>query len=119
MAVMTATVPAAGVRTLATPAGVSIAAAEVDVTLAAGDSITFQNNGDCVLKLQVTTSGTGTINALSAPNNQALTLTSGQTLLIGPLDPAVFGADGEHHDGDGGGYCCALPACAALRERAA
>jgi hypothetical protein len=91
MAVKTATVPAAGVRNLSANAGVSIAAAEADVVLAAGDSISYQNNGDCVLKLQVTTSCTGTVQALSAPNNVALTLTSGQTLLLGPYDPAVFG----------------------------
>lgn len=91
MANHVATVPAAGTRTLSAPAGTVIDGAETDFTLAAGDSISYQNNGDCVLKLKITTAGTGTIVALNAANNQALTLAIG-TLLLPPLDPSIFGS---------------------------
>lgn len=91
MANHVATVPGSGVRTLNASAGTVIDGVESDFTLAAGDSISYQNNGDCILKLKITTAGTGTIVALNSANNQALTLAIG-TLLLPPLDPAIFGS---------------------------
>lgn len=74
---------------LHTASGNLLATAEA-TALAAGDTIQYQNTGNVILRIVVTTAGTGTINALNAANNQAVTLSIGD-VLIGPLDPAIFG----------------------------
>jgi len=74
---------------LHTPAGRNLG---VEATaLAAGDTIIMQNNGDTAAHVNITTPGTGTVVALNAANNQALTLSAGNNLL-GPYDPAIFGS---------------------------
>jgi streptogramin lyase len=60
-------------------------------TLSAGDSFTLANNGSTVLALYITTSGTGTIDAIASANDVAMTFTATATYVIGPLDPTVFG----------------------------
>jgi hypothetical protein len=73
-----------------TVAGVVLPASEA-TALAAGDTIIFQNNGNTVLRIAVTLAGTGTILGLVSANNQAITISTPE-MLIGPLDPAVFGS---------------------------
>lgn len=81
--------PPARSTNLHSQAGTLLAASEA-TALAAGDSVVFQNTGNVILRIVVTTAGTGTIVALNAANNQALTLALGDNL-IGPLDQAIFG----------------------------
>lgn len=61
-------------------------------SFAAGDSFTFANNGHTLLVLHVTTSGTGTIEALDSGDDVDMTLTATADYVIGPLDPSVFGS---------------------------
>jgi hypothetical protein len=70
--------------------GVVLPASEA-TAIAAGDTIIFQNNGNTILRLAVTLAGTGTILGLVSANNQALTLSTPE-MLIGPLDPGVYGS---------------------------
>ena len=73
-----------------TKTGTVLPASEA-TALAAGDTIIFQNNGNTVLRIAVTLAGTGTIKGLITPgNDQAITIATPE-MLIGPLDPAVFG----------------------------
>lgn len=81
--------PPARSNMLHTPAGVTPPASET-TTVAAGDTIQCQNNGNTIVRVVCTTAGTGTVVALNSANNQAVTLASGENLL-GPYDPAVFG----------------------------
>ena len=61
-------------------------------SLAAGDTIIYQNNGNTILRIAVTLAGTGTIKGLITPaNDQAITISTPE-MFIGPLDPAVFGS---------------------------
>lgn len=82
--------PPARTSTLHTPNTIALLAAAEATAIAAGDTITFQNSGNVILRFVVTTPGTGTIVALNPANNVALTLAAGDNL-IGPLDPVVFG----------------------------
>lgn len=59
--------------------------------LAAGDTITYQNNGNTVLRIAVTLAGTGTVQGLNAANNQAITISTPE-MLLGPYDPAIYGS---------------------------
>lgn len=60
-------------------------------SVAAGDTIIVQNNGDTAIHVNATTPGTGTVVALVSANNQAITIASGNNL-FGPYDPAIFGS---------------------------
>lgn len=61
-------------------------------TFTAGQTLNIlQNNGNMILHLHVTTSGTGTVNALASGNNVSLTLTATGDTLLGPFPTAVFG----------------------------
>lgn len=82
--------PPARTNNLHGASGVVLPASEA-TTIAAGDTIVFQNNGDTLLRFVVTLAGTGTIQALNAANNVALTISTPE-MNIGPLDPAVFGS---------------------------
>lgn len=82
--------PPARTNNLHTPAGVTPPASEA-TALAAGDTIIVQNNGNTIIRVAVTLAGTATVQALNPANNQAVTLSTPETL-IGPLDPAVFGS---------------------------
>lgn len=82
--------PPARTTQLSALAGTVLPASEA-TAIAAGDTIIFQNNGNTILRIAVTLAGTGTITALNAANNQALTLSTPE-MLIGPLDPGVFGS---------------------------
>lgn len=77
-------------NTLHTPNNVALLATSEATAVAAGDTILYPNRGNDILRVVVTTAGTGTINALIPANNQAITLAIGDNL-IGPLDPAIFG----------------------------
>lgn len=81
--------PPAASAGLHTAAGRALAAEATAV--AAGDTIIYQNNGDTVVHVNVTTPGTGVVTAINPANNQAVTLTAGNNLL-GPYDPAIFGS---------------------------
>jgi hypothetical protein len=59
-------------------------------SLAATNTIVFQNNGDTALHINATTAGTGTVLGLLAANNQAITIASGNNV-YGPFDQAIFG----------------------------
>jgi len=59
-------------------------------TIAAGDTVIFQNNGDTAVHINATTPGTGTVTALVPANNQAITIASGNNL-FGPFDQGIFG----------------------------
>lgn len=87
---MTNITPPARANALHTPAGVTPAASEA-TALAAGNSIVFQNNGNTIVRIQAGVAGTGTVTALNSANNQAITISTPETL-VGPLDPAVFGS---------------------------
>ena len=87
---MTNVTPPPRTSVLHSPSGVTPPASEANA-FAAGNSIVYQNNGNFVLRIVCTTAGTGTVVALNAANNQALTLPIGETL-VGPLDPGVFGS---------------------------
>lgn len=83
--------PPARNQPLHAPAGVVLPASEA-TALAAGDTIIFQNNGNTILRVAVTLAGTATIKGLITPaNDQAVTLST-PGVLIGPLDPGVFGS---------------------------
>jgi len=71
------------------PAGKNLVAEST--TLAAGDTIIVQNNGDTVIHVFGTLGGTGTVHALNAANNLAITINTGPNL-FGPYDPSVFGS---------------------------
>lgn len=86
---MTNITPPARTNALHTAAGITPAAAEA-TALAAGNTIVFQNNGNTICRIQAGVAGTGTVVALNAANNQAVTIATPETL-VGPLDPAVFG----------------------------
>lgn len=59
-------------------------------TIAAGDTIIFQNNGDTAVHINATTPGTGTVLGLNAANNIAITIASGNNL-FGPYDQSLYG----------------------------
>jgi hypothetical protein len=86
---MTTITPPARNTTLHTAAGSLLVTTEA-TTLTAGETIVFQNTGNVVLHLHITTAGTGTVDALVGANNQAVTLSVGD-MLLGPYDPAIFG----------------------------
>lgn len=76
--------------TLHSAAGTLLAASEA-TSLAAGDTIQYQNTGNVLLRVVVTTAGTGTVQGLNAANNIPLTLAVGNNLL-GPYDPTLYGS---------------------------
>jgi hypothetical protein len=81
--------PPAAAAALHTPAGRALGVEAT--TLAAGDTIIMQNNGDTAAHVNITTPGTATAVALNSANNQAITLATGNNLL-GPYDPGIFGS---------------------------
>lgn len=70
--------------------GVVLPASEA-TAIAAGDTIIFQNDGGTTLRFVVTLAGTGTVQALNAANNVALTISTPE-MTLGPYDPAIFGS---------------------------
>lgn len=81
--------PPAASTGLHSAAGKTLAAEAT--ALAAGDTIVVQNNGDTAIHIFGTLAGTGTVHALNAANNVAITIGTGPNL-FGPYDPAVFGS---------------------------
>jgi hypothetical protein len=86
---MTNVTPAAASAALHSAAGRTLGVETASV--AAGNSVVFQNNGDTIVHFNATTAGTGTVVALNSANNQSITIGSGNNL-FGPYDQAVFGA---------------------------
>jgi CubicO group peptidase (beta-lactamase class C family) len=80
--------PPAASTPLHTQTGKTLAAEAT--SLAAGDSIIFQNNGDTTVHIFGTLAGTGTVTALIPANNLAITIATGSNL-FGPFDQAIFG----------------------------
>ena len=83
-------VPAASAP-LSTSASTANLGAETTTYAAGITLVVTRNNGNTLLHLHTTTSGTGTINALLPANNVSLTLTATGDLICGPFPTAIFG----------------------------
>lgn len=87
----TVTLPATSTQ-LCTSASAGANLGTETTTFAAGNTIAFVNTGNVIVHLHITTSGTGTVNALSSGNNVSLTLTATGDCLLGPFPQGVFGS---------------------------
>ena len=87
---MATKIPPSRTNTLHSSVGTLLVAAEA-TAVAAGDTIQYQNTGNVIARVMVTTAGTGTVLGLNAANNIPITLAVGENLL-GPYDQALYGS---------------------------